>query len=369
MADVINVGVIGCGNISGQYFKGLRPYGWLRVVAVSDLLIERAKEAAGKFEVPRACSVEELLADDEIDLVVNLTIPGAHADVNQAILAAGKHAYVEKPLAVTRDSGRATLAAAEKAGRRVGCAPDTFLGGGIQTARRAIDEGLIGRPVSATAFFTCPGHERWHPSPAFYYQPGGGPMLDMGPYYLTALVNLLGPIERVSGMTGKAREQRTITAEAAGKLCGTNIPVQVPTHVAGLMRFAGGAIGTIITSFDVWGANLPRIEVHGTEGSLSVPDPNRFDGEVRLLAAGEKEWRTVEHRHRTDVGRGIGAADMAAGILSGRPHRASGRLALHVLDAMQAFGEASDAGGERAVKSACEQPAALPARLAEGELD
>jgi predicted dehydrogenase len=249
---------------------------------------------------------------------------------------------------------------------RVGCAPDTFLGGGIQTCRKLIDDGWIGQPIAATAFFSCRGHERWHPDPEFYYQRGGGPMLDMGPYYLTALVNLMGPVRKVSGMTRKTFPTRTITSE--GKF-GKIIDVEVTTHVAGTLEFASGAIGTILMSFDVWNAHLPRIEVHGAEGSLSVPDPNTFGGDIAINRAWAKDWSPIPHTHSTEVGRGIGLADMAAGIAAGRPHRASGELAFHVLDVMCAFDEASQSGRSVEITSTCDRPAALPTGLRVGQLD
>jgi predicted dehydrogenase len=319
--------------------------------------------------------VEALLADPTIQIVVNLTIPKAHAEVNLAAIAAGKHVYCEKPLAITRADGQKTLAAAREQGVRVGCAPDTFLGGGIQTCRKLIDDGMIGEPVAATAFMTCHGHEGWHPDPAFYYQPGGGPMLDMGPYYLTALVNLIGPIQRVTGSARISFPERQITSQPK---YGMRIKVNTATHVAGVVDFGKGAVGTIITSFDVWAANLPRIEIYGAEGSLSVPDPNRFDGLVRLhLAdasrwsrqADAREWSEIPVTHSTEVGRGIGVADMAYALAYGRPHRASGDLAYHVLDVMCAFEDASRRGRHIDIESTCVQPAALPPGLPPGELD
>jgi predicted dehydrogenase len=274
--------------------------------------------------------------------------------------------YCEKPLAVTRADGQKTLAAAKENGVQVGCAPDTFLGGGIQTCRKLIDDGQIGEPVAATAFMTCHGHEGWHPDPAFYYQRGGGPMLDMGPYYLTALVNLVGPIRRVTGSTRITFPERLITSQP---LRGGRILVETATHVAGVMDFANGAVGSIITSFDIWAANLPRIEIYGAEGSLSVPDPNRFDGRVLLRRADASDWSEIPLTHSADVGRGIGVADMAYALAYGRPQRASGELAYHVLDVMCAFEDASRTGRHIDIESTCGQPAALPPGLAPGTLD
>jgi predicted dehydrogenase len=360
------VGVIGCGVISAAYFKGCRQFDILEMIACADLLMERAEARAEEFDIPKACSVDALLADPHIDLVVNLTIPKAHAEINLAAIAAGKHTYCEKPLAVNRADGQKTLAAAGEMGVRVGSAPDTFLGGGIQTCRKLIDDGAIGKPVAATAFMTTPGHERWHPDPDFYYQPGAGPMFDMGPYYLTALINLIGPVERLTGSTRITYPERTITSQPR---YGQKIQVNTATHVTGILDFSNGAVGTILTSFDIWGASLPYIEIYGSEGSLRVPDPNRFDGEVYLLRAGEKEWEAIPHTHSIDVGRGIGVADMAYGIVYNRPHRASGALANHVLDIMQAIEDASQTGRRQKLTSQCERPAALPVGLLPGMLD
>jgi predicted dehydrogenase len=364
--EKVKIGIIGTGNIFGAYVRGCRAFDILEIAACADLYRDAAEAKAEEFDVPRACSVEELLADPEIHIAINLTIPKAHAEVSLAIIESGKHAYSEKPLAVTRADGQKILAAAEKHGVLVGCAPDTFLGGGQQTCRKLIDDGWIGEPVAAVAFMTNHGHESWHPNPDFYYQVGGGPMLDMGPYYLTSLVNLIGPVRRVSGSTRMTFPERVATSEGNR---GRRIPVQVTTHVAGTFDFVNGAVGTIITSFDIWAANLPRIEVYGTEGSLSVPDPNIFGGRVQARRAGTGEWSEIPLTHSDKVGRGIGVADMAYAIKYGRPHRASGKLAYHVLDVMCAFDASSDAGEHIEITSGSSRPAALPLGLLDGELD
>jgi predicted dehydrogenase len=259
------------------------------------------------------------------------------------------------------------LGAARDKGLLIGCAPDTFLGGGLQTCRKLIDDGWIGEPIAATAFMMCRGHENWHPDPEFYYQAGGGPMFDMGPYYLTALIHLIGPVGRVTGSAQITFPERIITSQPK---YGTKIKVDVPTHVAGVMDFANGAVGTIITSFDVWAARLPRIEIYGTEGSLAVPDPNGFGGPVLVRRAGASEWGGVPLTHRyTKQSRGIGVADMAYALRSGRPHRANGDLAYHVLDIMHAFSHASQEGRHVELTSACGRPEPLPLGLAEGTLD
>lgn len=361
------IGVIGCGNISGAYLGAGKKFEILDIVACADLDLERAKAKAEEFGVSRACTVDELLADPDIDIVVNLTIPIAHAEVAMKVIEAGKSVHNEKPLAITRADGQQMLAAAQAKNVRVGCAPDTFLGGGIQTCRKLIDDGWIGEPVAATAFMTCHGHESWHPDPEFYYKVGGGPMFDMGPYYLTALVNLIGPVRRVTGSARVTFPERTITS--APKY-GTTINVDVPTHVAGVLDFANGAVGTIITSFDVWAAELPRIEIYGTQGTLSVPDPNGFGGPVRVRRAGASEWSEIPLTHGyADNFRSIGVADMAYALRSGRPHRANGALAYHVLDIMHAIHDASREGKHIELTSGVERPAPLPMNLLPGTLD
>lgn len=363
----VKVGIVGCGTISGIYCKMLKAFPITDLVACADLYVDRAKARAEEFDVPKACSVGELLNDPEIEIVVNLTVPKAHADVAQAAIEAGKSVYNEKPLAVEREEGRRLLAAAKKRGVLIGGAPDTFLGAGIQTCRKLIDDGWIGEPVAATAFMMSHGHESWHPDPDFYYQPGGGPMFDMGPYYLTALVSLIGSVRRVTGSTRITFPQRTITSKPK---YGQTIEVNTPTHIAGIMDFDNGAIGTIITSFDVWAAELPRIEIYGSHGSLSVPDPNHFGGPVRVRRAGASEWSEVPLTHANhENSRGLGVADMAYALRTGRPHRANGDLAFHVLDIMHAFQEASDLGSHIEITSGCERPAPLPVGLLPGVLD
>lgn len=366
-ASPTRIGIIGCGVISGIYLQNARQLESIEVAACADLLPERAQARAAEHGVPRACGVAELLADPEIQIVLNLTIPLAHGEVAMQAIEAGKSVYNEKPLAYRREDARRMLELAKARGVRVGCAPDTFLGAGIQTCRKLIDDGWIGEPIAATAFMMNHGHEHWHPDPGFYYQPGGGPMFDMGPYYLTALVNLMGPVRRVTGSARATFPQRTITSEPKR---GTTIVVNTPTHVAGVLDFASGAIGTLITSFDVWGHNLPRIEVYGTAGSLSVPDPNTFGGPVRVRRAGAAEWSEVPLTHGyAKNSRGLGVADMACALRSGRAHRASGELAYHVLDVMHAVHDASAAGRHVELSSTCERPTPLPLGLREGALD
>jgi predicted dehydrogenase len=351
------VGIVGCGNISSIYFQTAQKMAILEVVACADLDLERAQAKAAEFGIPKACSVAELLADPEIEIVVNLTIPKAHFEVCSAALNAGKHTYVEKPLSLTREQGRTLLETAKANGLRVGGAPDTFLGAGLQACRKVIDDGLIGEPVAATAFMLGHGHETWHPDPEFYYKPGGGPLFDMGPYYLTALVALMGPITRIAGSAQKAFAERTVTSQPKH---GQVITVETPTHIAGTADFANGAVATLITSFDVWSSTLPPIEIHGTLGSLSVPDPNNFDGVVKVNRGGGG-WEDVPLTHGfAENSRGLGVADMAYAIRENRPARAGGDLTYHVLEAMWGFLESSEQSRYYTMQSTVERPAALP---------
>ncbi|MFO7171052.1 MAG: Gfo/Idh/MocA family oxidoreductase [Chloroflexota bacterium] len=363
----VKVGIIGAGNISAIYLENGKVFDAFDIVAIADIDMDRAHARAAEYGVPKACSVEELLADPEIEIVVNLTVPGAHGLVGLAALEAGKSVYNEKPLAVTREEARKMLDLAAAKGLRVGCAPDTFLGGGLQTCRKLIDDGWIGEPVAATAFMMGRGPESWHPNPTFFYQPGAGPMFDMGPYYLTALVSMLGPVRRVTGSARISFPERTITNQWN---YGDKITVNTPTHVAGILDFAAGPVGTIITSFDVWGANVPWIEIYGSEGTLSLPDPNTFGGPVRVRRMGASEWSEIPLTHGfTKNSRGLGVADMATAIRTGRPHRASGELAYHVLDLMHAFHDASEAGQHVELGSSCVRPAPLPLGLGERGVD
>ncbi|HHX64779.1 MAG TPA: Gfo/Idh/MocA family oxidoreductase [Chloroflexi bacterium] len=364
----VKIGIVGCGNISAAYLRTARLFRILEVAACADIDMERARARADEFDVPRACSVEELLADPEIQIVVNLTTPQAHTAVNLAAIEAGKHVYTEKPLAVTREEGARVLAAARAKGVRVGCAPGTFLGGGLQTCRKLIDEGAIGEPIACAAFMMSRGHESWHPDPAYYYKTGAGPMFDMGPYYLTALATLMGRINRVTGSARILIGERTITSQPK---YGEKIIVETPDHVTGTIEFDSGAVGTIITTFAAWRARLPRIEIYGTEGTLGVPDPNSLDGPVGLCRLGKMEWEDVPLTHgHTDRNKwGIGVAEMAHAILAGRPHRATGEQGYHVLDAMQGFLDASESGQHYKLISDYTQPTALPVGLPDDALD
>ena len=356
--------IIGCGNISTQYLeRATESFPVLDIVRLADLDPARARAQAETFKVPAHGSVDDLLADDAVELVINLTIPAAHAEVAGKVIAAGKHVYGEKPLAVTADEGRSILDAAAAKGVRVGNAPDTFLGTGHQTARRLIDEGAIGRPVTCTAMMFTPGHERWHPDPEFYYQRGGGPMLDMGCYYLTALVNLLGPVARVCGESGVQINPRVIGSE---KKKGQEIAVEVPDHTSASLRFASGVIGSLATSFTGYEATHDTkypITVYGTEGTLKVGDPNGFDTVPQVFHKDRPDdgYADAEVTHTHPNGRSAGAADMAAAIAEGRPHRASGTLAQHVLEVMVGA-EASSAEARYVTldTAGMERPAMMP---------
>ncbi len=360
------VGMIGCGNICQAYFNAAKQLDSIEIVACADLDMEAA-EAKAEENGCKAVTVDAILADPQIDIILNLTTPQAHASVNTAALQAGKHVHCEKPFAVTREDGKAVLELATEKGLLTGCAPDTFLGAGHQTARKLIDDGWIGRPIAGTAFMMCPGHESWHPNPGFYYLKGGGPMFDMGPYYVTALVNMLGPAKRVSAISGRSFDERTCTSEVRN---GEKLPVEVTTHLAGTIEFECGAIITVVMSFDIKKHSMPPIEIHGTAGSMRVPDPNGFGGTVSVFRPGQEGWQDVPHSHGYAQNmRSIGVADMAAAIEGDRMNRCSGEVAYHVLDLMHAFDESSETGKHVVLESTCERPEALPMDLRHGELD
>lgn len=353
----LRVGVVGCGNISDIYLKNLLKFHGTTVAAVADLDSAKAQAKAAEHGVG-VLSVGDLLASPDVDLVLNLTVPNAHYSVAKAALEAGKHVYNEKPLALAREEGQNLVALAAAKGLRLGAAPDTFLGAGIQTCISMIKSGELGEIVAAQAFMLGHGPEGWHPNPEFYYQVGGGPMFDMGPYYLTALVSLMGGIQRVSGVTRKTFETRTIGSEAKR---GQVIPVEIPTHVVGILEFGNGAIAELTTSFDVWHSTLPPITLHGTEASLMVGDPNSFGDTVKIRRKDDAEWSEVPLTHAyAENSRGVGVLDIGYAIAEGREHRANGDLAFHVLDVMHAIHEASDQGRRLEVKSKVAAPAPLP---------
>lgn len=359
----VGVGIIGTGNISTAYLKAMQGFDVLNIVALADMKPEAAQKRAEEFGLA-AMQVDALLADPAVEIIVNLTIPRAHVEVGLRALETGKHVYGEKPLGITFAEGKKLIDAARAKGLRVGSAPDTFLGGGQQQARAVVDSGALGSIVGGTAFFACPGHEYWHPDPAFYYDVGGGPVLDMGPYYITGLVNLLGPVARVQAVSATPFRERVIRSEPKR---GQMMPVKVATHVSGTLIFASGALINITLSFDVpMHAHLPY-ELYGTEASLLVPDPNTFGGEVKLAKPRATEWEQVPVTLPYADGnyRSLGVADMARAIVDDRPHRASGDLALHVLEVMEAFDIA--AREERIVDIA--MPVMRPAPLSDDLVD
>nr|WP_314256189.1 Gfo/Idh/MocA family oxidoreductase [uncultured Devosia sp.] len=367
----LGVGFIGTGNISSAYLKAiigqdnLAGFPVLDIKGLADMRPEAAEARASEFGL-QAMSIEAMLASPDIQLVVNLTIPRAHVEVGLKALAAGKHVYSEKPLGITYAEGKTLLDAANKAGLRIGSAPDTFLGGAHQQARAVVDSGALGQIIGGTAFMQVPGHEAWHPDPAFYYDIGGGPVLDMGPYYITDLVNLLGPVARVSAMASRLRAQRPVLSEPRK---GQIMEVKVDTHVTGSLGFANGAVVQVGMSFDVAAHKHVPLELYGTEASLIIPDPNLFGGDVEFRKRGRDEaWTPVPVTQPYADGnyRSLGVADMAQAILDNRPHRANGDLALHVLEVMEAFEIASREERTISIKTPVNRPEPLAVSLKDG---
>ncbi|MFM9107162.1 MAG: Gfo/Idh/MocA family protein [Chloroflexota bacterium] len=354
----VRVALVGCGYISEIYLTNAPRWGNVEIVALADIAPENARRRGEQFGLP-AVTVAAALADSAVEAVLNLTIPAAHAEVALAAIRAGKSVYNEKPLAIALEDGRRIVEEARAAGVLVGCAPDTFLGAGLQTGRALLDAGAVGAPVGMSGVMLTPGHERWHPNPDFYYQPGGGPMFDMGPYYLTAMVSLLGPVARVAAMARASFPERTITSEPRA---GERIPVLVNTHHAASLAFASGPIATLVTSFDATPGDAPNLELYGSEGTLLLPDPNTFGGPVKLRGRGGREWAEVPvARPCADNSRGLGLSDLAAALRTGRAPRASGDLALHVLEVMHAVEIASREERTVGIVSRPERPAPLPA--------
>ena len=375
MSRKVGLGVIGCGTIADVYLTNLtQHFEQVEVIAVADLYVEKAKQAAEKFGISKGCTVEELLADPAVQIVLDLTIPGAHYSVNKQILEAGKHAYCEKPLALKFEEAEELLKIAAEKGLMCVSAPDTFLGAGIQESKSILDSGKIGKPVAFSANMTCAGHELWHPNPGFYYKNGGGPMFDMGPYYLTALVYLLGPIRQISCFITSGRPVRNIL--------GTDTPTEVPTTYTAIAEFVCGAIGTMTMSFDTWDTSLPCLEIYGTKGSLYCPDPDSFNGPVTVYDGSRlkgivdavtephpakiiamvtnqgscKEQAEMEFpenpEHRANM-RGLGVADMAQSIIDGRESRMSAEISLHVVEALNAFETSANTGTPYMMKTTC----------------
>ncbi len=353
MAGPARVGIVGCGDVTGLYLPTIAGLPMIELAACADLDPARAEALSMSGGFP-AVPVDALLADPTIEIVLNLTPPAAHAAVSLAAIRAGKHVYSEKPLATSRGDAADILAGASAAGVRVGAAPDTFLGAGLRTARALVDDGAIGTPLGASASVAHLGPERWHPNPSIFYAAGGGPLLDLGPYYVAALVDLLGPIERVSAVGRGVGGDRSI---GHGPSTSATLTSAVPTTVIGTLEFASGAIAGLTASFDVAGSRAPHIEIHGTAGSLSLGDPNTFDAEVGFLPVGADDWQDIPLRSAAG-GRGIGLADMVDAIREDRPHRASGRFAFHCLDVLLALEAAATGEGSVPIASSSDRPAA-----------
>ncbi|MDD7972210.1 Gfo/Idh/MocA family protein [Roseinatronobacter alkalisoli] len=363
MTRKLGIGVLGCGNISAAYMRLAPLFRGIEMRACADLSEDAAKARAGEFSL-RAETIDGLLAADDIDIIVNLTVPAAHFSVSQQVLEAGKHVYSEKPFVLTLDEGRALASKAAAKGLRVGSAPDTFLGGAHQLARHLIDNGRVGAITSGTCFVQSPGMEMWHPNPDFFFKPGGGPILDLGPYYISNLVQLLGPVKRVTAMSMSAQAERTITSQPR---YGQKIPVETPTTIHAILQFHSGAQVTYCASWDVWQHGHAPMELYGEHGTLHVPDPNFFGGEVRMTqkAAFTSAGTAWDHPFaRANDGvqanyRAAGLADMALAILDGRPHRCSLEFSLHVVDVMTAILNAAETGQVLDIATSCERPEAL----------
>ena len=367
MARALGVGIVGCGNISETYLKLAPLFRGIEMRACADIDMAVAKARAERFGV-RAMQVDELLTADGIDIVVNLTIPAAHYDVSRAILEAGKHVYSEKPFVLSAKEGLDLKRLADRRNLRVGSAPDTFLGGAHQLARRIVDSGRIGRVTSGTCHVMSHGMEHWHPNPDFFFKPGGGPILDLGPYYITNLIQLIGPVERVAALGSIPAHRRTITSKPR---FGEEIEVETPTTIHALLEFANSAVITFNASWDVWHHGHAPMELYGEEGTLYVPDPNFFGGAVTLTkgakpAKAAPSWNHpfLVANHTTPRGmlanyRACGLADMARGILDGRPHRCSLDLALHAVEVMTGILKSGESRRFVEMKTTCERPAAL----------
>jgi predicted dehydrogenase len=361
----LGIGLVGCGNISDVYLTNAALFRDIRVVAVSDIKADLATTKGAKYGVP-AVRPRELLKRDDVDIVLNLTVPAAHADVSLAAIEAGKHVYTEKPLAISLKDGQAIMKAAGRQGVTVGASPDTVLGAGVQTARRMVDGGTVGDIVTGTASVLSHGMENWHPNPLFFFKPGGGPVLDMGPYYLSTLVNLLGPIESVAATGRMGFKHRTVTSE--GPMKGRRIKVETLTTVNALLSFASGAEIVLMMSWDVWRHGMPALELHGAKASLRLPDPNFFGGSIEISEVG-KDWRRIDtggdvygrpnwppSDKRVANYRGLGIAEMAAAIAKRREPRASGAVGLHVLDAMASILGSAETGRRVKLTAPCRRP-------------
>ena len=352
----VGVGIIGAGVISGTYLENLASFPDITVHAIGDLFPAAAQTRAEEHGIPHHGGIDSVLGNDDVEIVINLTIPAAHVEVSLAAIAAGKHVWSEKPVALDRQSGQELLDAAEAAGVRLGCAPDTFLGAGLQSALRALQRGDIGTPLTALTLLQGPGPESWHPNPAFLFQTGAGPLFDVGPYYLTTLVQAFGPIASVAAIASKSREQRTI---GSGPKAGEVFDVTVPTHVSAIAQFASGQSSQSIFSCDSPLRRHGFVEITGTEATLALPDPNDFDGDLKIRRRGSEDWEVLAQTKALST-RGTGVLEMARSLREGRPHRVQGALAHHVVDVMQSIIESATTGTFISIGSTTEIAALLP---------
>jgi predicted dehydrogenase len=357
VSEPAGIAIIGCGNVSNQYLKNLTRFPDLKVLFCADIDIERAKSQASAYDVPESGGVQQALDHPGVELVVNLTVPIAHAEVAAAAIEAGKHVWNEKPLALDVDAGRTLLITAREGGVRVGCAPDTVLGAGLQSARRLIDAGTIGTPLTALTLLQGPGPQNWHPDPEFLFAAGAGPLFDLGPYYLSTLATLFGPANRVAALGRQPSATRVI---GAGPRAGAEFAVDVPTYVSVLAEYASGQAASLLFSWDSPMSRYGFVEITGTEATLAVPDPNGFGGDLRLRRAGDKDWTVIPSSGAT-AGRGMGVLDMVRGIRRGEPHRASAEIALHVLEMMVAIERSAAAASFEPVASSFDAPEPLEA--------
>lgn len=351
-----NVGIIGCGGISEHYLMFGRDCfsDYFKITALGDIDVEKARVKAERFGIEKYGLPDVVYDDPNVDLIINLTVPNAHEEVNIKALESGKHVYSEKPLATSREGIKRIMAVAEKCGKRVGCAPDTFMSAPMQTAKKALEEDWIGAPLGVTALCPMRGNEFWRPDCDFFYKKGAGPMLDMAPYYLNVMISLFGAVDSVYSMQKKTFEQRTIKVAPRR---GEKIDVGVPTHVCSTLSFKNGVVGTFTNSFDIWGSQTPKIEIYGEKGTMILPDPNQFVGPVLIKRLRDNEWRPmIQFMEYDGYGRGIGVMDMIKSIETDKPHKATAELAYHVTDVILAMDEAAAAKQELKVASFVEKP-------------
>lgn len=376
MAKKLGIGVIGAGNISAAYFRLAPLFRGIEMRACADINMDAARARAKEFKL-RAETVDDLLKADDIDIVVNLTIPAVHYDVSKRVLDAGKHVYSEKPFVLSLQEGLDLRKRAEKKGLRIGSAPDTFLGGAHQLARHLVDDGKVGAITGGTCTVMSHGMEHWHPNPDFFFQPGAGPVLDIGPYYVTNLIQLVGPVKRVAAFASIPAKERVISSKPRA---GERIPVNTPTTIHGLLEFANGAVVTLNTSWDVWAHGHAPMELYGEKGTLYVPDPNFFGGDVAYTKESKPAKALPKWLHPFGVPnekhsqgmmanyRAAGLADMALAIMEGRPHRCSMELALHAVEVMTSLLKSAETGKFVSMQTTCERPAALGVKEAKALL-